>query len=261
MSYRARIQYAGAIVHVTARACEFGSDRDRDVFIATLSATCAAMGWRCLAFCLMANHYHLLLIVSEPNLSEGMQLLNGTYAKRFNAAHDRKGHVFESRFRSTHVRTDRHLRCSLRYIVLNPVGAGLTSTPADWPWSSYAATSGLAAAPPWLDVDAVLGLFGTDPDDARAEYRRFVCARLTLATADGLVPLTEIIDGAPESVLEARRDHRYTQRQIADHLGVSQATVSRLLRGHGESEESDSVYAAGAVQGSGSGSVSSWNQG
>jgi putative transposase len=230
VSYRIRIQFAGAITHVTCRGEVFVTEADWSLFLATLAAASAATGWRCLAYCLIHTHYHLLLKTPMPNLSDGMELLNGTYAKRFNAAHGRGGHVFESRFRSALVRTERHLYAAVRYIVLNPVGAHAAATPEEWRWSSYPATAGLVSPPPWLDVDAVLGLFGGEPDAARATYRRFVAAGMATATADGRVPLSYILDGSPASIAEANGDHGYSQAQIAAHLGISQSAVSRLLR-------------------------------
>lgn len=99
--------------------------------------------------------------------------LNGGYAQEFNARHDRRGHLFGGRYASTLVETDEHLLAAARYVVLNPVEAGLCETPGEWPWSSYRATAGFAASPSFLATVDLLALVGGRGDAARAAYRRF----------------------------------------------------------------------------------------
>ncbi len=93
------------------------------------------------AYCLMSNHYHLLIETPEPNIANGMQWLNSTYAHRFNEKYERIGHLFQRRYARRLIVDDEHLREVIRYIPLNPVRAGLCKRPEDWPWSSYRATS------------------------------------------------------------------------------------------------------------------------
>lgn len=122
----------------------------------------------------MGNHYHLLLETPEPNLSRGMRRLNGSYTQRFNWRHRRVGHLLQGRFKSLLVERESYLLELCRYVVLNPVRAGLVAAPQEWTWSSYGATAGLRTAPAWLDVAGVLGLFDADHDRARPAYQQFV---------------------------------------------------------------------------------------
>jgi putative transposase len=168
-----RIEQAGAIHHVTARgnaqADIFRTTHDARVFLEILGFTIPRRGWRCLAYCLMPNHYHLLVETPTPNLSEGMHALNSRYARGFNAVHARVGHVFQGRFHAAAVQRDEHLHAAIRYIAHNPVDAGIVGHPAAWRWSSHRATAGVAIPPDWLAVDDVHRLFGT-----RAAYWVFV---------------------------------------------------------------------------------------
>lgn len=125
----------------------------------------------------MSNHYHLLLRTPETNLSRGMQRLGSVYAEHFNRRYARWGHLFGGRFKSHLVKTEAHVLTAARYIVLNPVRAGITATAAEWPWSSYLATAGVKRAPHWLAVDAILEQFHpSDRERAATFYREFVCA-------------------------------------------------------------------------------------
>jgi hypothetical protein len=123
----------------------------------------------------MPNHYHLLIETPEVGLSRGMRWLNQMYAEFFNERHERVGHLFQGRFKGILVEREGHLLELLRYIVLNPVRAGMVKFAGDYAWSNYRATAGLQPAPKWLDIDWTLAQFGSpDRFDAREEYRRFV---------------------------------------------------------------------------------------
>jgi REP element-mobilizing transposase RayT len=170
--------YPGATYHVTARGNGgqdiFADDFDRLHLVGLLSRASGTYRWRCLAYCLMTNHYHLVVVTPDPNLSSGMRLIQTRYAHRFNRRHDRHGHVFGDRFHDRRIEVGEHLLSALAYTVLNPVRAGLVDRPGDWPWSSYRATAGLEDAPGFLDVSSVHGLLSHDPDRARILYREFV---------------------------------------------------------------------------------------
>ena len=122
----------------------------------------------------MGNHYHLVIETPEPNLSRGLKRLHGTYTQWFNRRHHRVGHVLQGRFKSILVEKESYLQELCRYVVLNPVRAGLVTTASVWPWSSYRATAGSHPAPDWLDQAAVLALFDRDRTRARRAYQRFV---------------------------------------------------------------------------------------
>jgi REP element-mobilizing transposase RayT len=152
----------------------FVTDTDRVRFLALLEAVCAKAGWTVHAYCLMPNHYHLVVEIEAPTLSSGLQRLNGTYAQMFNRLHGLRGHLFQGRFHSVGVEADPHLLELSRYLPLNPVRARLCNGPADWPWSSYRATLGMSWPAPFLTVDRVLGLFALDRQRAREAFRAFV---------------------------------------------------------------------------------------
>ena len=175
-----RLEYAGAVWHVTSRGNErrevFRDDADRALFLDLLSRAVVRFGWRIHAFVLMGNHYHLLLDTPEPTLSRGMRELNGIYAQRFNRRHDRAGHLVQGRFKGILVEKESHLLELTRYVVLNPVRAGLAARAADWPWSNYRATAGLRRPPDWLEIDWTLKQFASQRAAAQARYRNFVAA-------------------------------------------------------------------------------------
>ena len=138
----------------------FVDDDDRRMFMAFLAQSVHRRRWICLAYCLMANHYHVVIKLTGPNLSIGMQRLNWLYALRFNERYGHVGHLFESRFHSQTIETTEHLLSALAYVVLNPVRAGLCADPADWEWSSFRSTAGLERCPRFLAAAHVRELFG-----------------------------------------------------------------------------------------------------
>jgi len=173
-----RIQFAGALYHVVSRgnrkAAIFADDRDYAAFLGILGDVVQRYRWLCHAYCLMRNHYHLLIETPEPNLSAGMRHLNGVYTQRYNAVHQTVGHVFQGRFKAVLVEKDAHLLEVSRYVVLNPVRAGLAPHPRQWRWSSYAPTAGLRKGRPWLTTDWLLTQFGVKRLEAWKAYRQFV---------------------------------------------------------------------------------------
>lgn len=168
----------GTLHHVMARGnarmAIYLDARDYARFLTLLEEAVARYALTCYTYCLMPNHYHLLLETRRDQLSAGMGYLNGRYAQWWNWRHDRVGHVFQARFKAQLVQEDRYFRGVCRYIVRNPVRSGLVADPADWPWSSYRATVGLAACPPLLDSRRLLAHFGTRRGDAVSAYRRWV---------------------------------------------------------------------------------------
>ena len=138
--------------------------------------------WRLYAYCLMSNHYHLLIETPEGKLVDGMRRLNGVYTQAFNRRHGRVGHILQGRYKSILVDKEAYLLELARYIVLNPVRAGMVQRVDDWPWSSYGVTAGTREAPDWLDAEWIVKQFGTDPVAARPAYRRFVRAGVDVAS-------------------------------------------------------------------------------
>ncbi len=178
MSRPLRIEYAGAVYHVTSRGNEkksvFKTDRDRENFLNTLQHVNKRYNWICHAYCLMTNHYHLLIETPDGNLSLGMRQLNGVYTQLFNKSHGRIGHLFQGRFKSILIQKDSHLLEVCRYTVLNPVRARMVQSPEDWAWSSYLATAGKTKPHACLTTDWVLEQFSGKRGKAEKEYRQFV---------------------------------------------------------------------------------------
>lgn len=178
MSRPLRIEFPGAIYHVTSRGNArkkiFLNDSDREIFINTLSWVVERFGWICHAYCLMDNHFHILIETPKPNLSLGMRQLNGVYTQRFNRSHKRVGHLFQGRYKAILVERDNYLLELCRYIVLNPVRANMVTAVEEYVWSSYPATLGLAPIPAGLTVDWLLSQFAKTKALARKRYAEFV---------------------------------------------------------------------------------------
>jgi putative transposase len=177
-----RPQIPGGIYHLMTRGVRrtaiFRSPDDYRYFLALFGNDATGRGWRCFSYCLMPNHYHLLVETPNPDLSLGMHRLNSGFARWFNDGYLLVGHVFEARFRSVVVEEDEHLVEVARYLVMNPVRGGLCEQPAEWPWSSFRVMVGEQPAPPWFDAAFWHGVFGrdADPAGARRAFAAFVRA-------------------------------------------------------------------------------------
>ena len=178
MSRPLRIEFTGALYHVTSRGDGrediFLDDGDRELFLNVLAEVSECFNCVVHSYCLMGNHYHLLLETPDGNLSKGMRHLNGVYTQRFNRKHKRVGHVFQGRYKAILVQKETYLLELARYIVLNPVRARMVRSAKDWPWSSYRASAGLADCPSWLSTGWVLSAFSTKRAEAIERYRAFV---------------------------------------------------------------------------------------
>lgn len=215
----------------------YADDHDRARFLRLLATAIARHGWDHFAYCLMGNHFHLLVRIKKPDLPAGMGQLLSEYARTFNRRHGRSGHLFRERYKAVVVKDDRHFFTELRYVAMNPVRAGLVRRPEEWIWSSYPSLlAGTGAAVP-VAVDEILDLFHSNPPRARALLRAFVeesCGRPatgdhrasdrrpSIATLVQLMPMGQAIASA--------RKLGYSQREIAEHLGLSRWTVMRWER-------------------------------
>jgi putative transposase len=175
-----RPQFPGAIYHVTTRGNRkeaiFTDTRDRLRFLQLLEQIVTSLEWRCHTYCLMTNHYHFLVQTYDADISRGMHRLNGVYAKWFNWRHGYEGHLFERRFRGKLVEGHAQLLELTRYVVLNPVRAGLVANAGEWRWSSYNAMVGKVPQPAFLTTGWLLSLFSNDPNRSRKLYADFVAA-------------------------------------------------------------------------------------
>lgn len=167
------MQIAGGIYHVISRGTGpciiFPEKRDCQSFLLTFGSVLDRQGWVCIAYVLMGTHYHLIVLIRDADLAQGMQRLNGLYAQAFNRRHGRVGSLFQGRYHAVLIETEEQLLETARYVALNPVRAGLCSRPEDWPWSSYAVILGRAPKPPF-DVGApLLRLLGAGDVDSLRE--------------------------------------------------------------------------------------------
>jgi putative transposase len=273
-----RIEFEGACYHVMARGnarqAIFLDDSDRGAFVDNLGRVAERLDWRVWAWCLMDNHYHLLLETLQPTLSRGMREVNGVYTQAFNRRHRRVGHLLQGRYKAILVDRDAYLLELSRYIVLNPVRAGLVERVQDFRWSSYRAVMGKAPAPGWLAVDSTLEQFHSKRGPARRAYARFVNngADATdpyesmqragfLGGEEFIERMLSYLDGenfSPEivrknrpaaslqaianrnserdvAIIEAYKTGAYTITEIANFFGLHRSTASRIARRHKES--------------------------
>jgi putative transposase len=269
-----RLEFAGAIYHVTSRGDRqeaiFRNDGDRHAWLGILASVCARFRWNVHAFCLMGNHFHIVVETPEGNLSRGMRQLNGEYTRCFNFRHATVGHLFQGRYHSILVQRQTYLLALSRYVVLNPVRAGMVTSPEKWPWSSYPMTCCDAPAPEWLDTEWLLSQFGEHRSVAVHAYRDFVAngrgaaspllnTRHRMLLGDDefvkrfdvgelLVHKTETsrtqkkavtlalheyrasFDDAREAMARAYLGGAYTMAEIAEHFSVHYKTVSRAVK-------------------------------
>jgi putative transposase len=223
-----RLEFPGALYHVTARGNAqqpiFLDDTDRQHFLRLLGREIQQQHWRCYVYCLMNNHYHLVLETPEPNLSGGLKRLHGTYSQWFNRRHQRVGHVLQGRFKGLLVEKEPYLQELCRYVVLNPVRAHLVVDAGAWAWSSYRATVGTQDVPEWLDVAAVHDLFDHDHGRARRAYRQFVSAGVHQPSPWGHVT-GQIFLGDPAFL---QRMERLVQGKPLANVPTAQTKPTRL---------------------------------
>ena len=182
MARKLRIQYPGATYHVMNRGdhreAVFRSNKDRELFLQTLGQTCKKTDWQVHAWCLMSNHFHLVVETPRANLVPGMKWLLGTYTMRFNRRHKLFGHLFSGRYKALPVDGSEtgYLKSVCDYVHLNPARAKLLSAEsklAEFRWSSYPEyLKGRGAPRPWLRVDRLLGEHGI-PKDSAAGRKHF----------------------------------------------------------------------------------------
>jgi len=230
-----------------ARNKIFSDDQDRLGFLAVLDTVVKRFNWLCHAYCLMDNHYHLVIETPEANLSIGMRQLNGIYTQKYNRKHSTPGHVFQGRFKAILVDKDNYLLELCRYVVLNPVRAKMAEKIEYWIWSSYPATVGLKTPPAYLTTDWILSLFSKKRAIAQRKYRGFVQEGLrtespwrelkgqVLLGKENFTEKFKALLSAKEHIKEIPRHQRY----------VSRPELEKLFKATGKKDRRNkTVYAA-----------------
>jgi len=172
-----RIEFPGALYHITSRGNAkqiiFFDEEDFTDFLTVLGQVAKRYHLILHSYCLMPNHYHLLIETPEGNLARGMRQLNGTFTQHSNKRHQRVGHILQGRYKSILIDKENYLLELSRYIVLNPVRANLVSDPKDWPWSAYSQLIGFKKGIPGLSTDWILAQFGPERKVAIEAYQEF----------------------------------------------------------------------------------------
>lgn len=242
-----RIEYPGAVYHLTsrgnARAAIFEEDADHQLFLKILGQVVRRFNWLSHAYCLMGNHYHLLIETPEGNLSAGMRQLNGVYTQAFNRMHHRDGHLFKGRFKAILVEKESHLLELCRYIVLNPVRAAMVMQPEEYQWSSYVATLGKVAKPALLTTEWLLANFSTSLSESRRCYKQFVkegmqnpeapweklSGQVVIGT-ERFVQMVKEYLGEKEGVAEIPKKQRHLGRPAIEELFSSGGALTKQER-------------------------------
>lgn len=208
----------------------------------------ARFNWAVHAYCLMDNHYHLVVETPDANLAQGMRQLNGLYTQRFSRRHGRVGHVFQGRYKAILVQRDGHLLELARYVVLNPVRAGMARSAKDWPWSSYRATAGQVPVPPWLTTEWLLSTFSRRRPEAIARYKAFVSQGKNLPSP--WASLKHQIFLGDERFVEAMQAHVAGDKDLSEVLRLHRRPVAKpLVYYAGKHRTRDAAIAAAYASG------------
>jgi REP element-mobilizing transposase RayT len=248
-----RIEFPGAVYHVTSRGnakqAIFVDDGDRGRFLDVLSTVVNRFNWLCHAYCLMGNHYHLVIETLDANLSKGMRELNGVYTQGINQRYKRVGHLLQGRYKAILVEKDNYLLSLCRYVVLNPVAVGLIRRPEQWRWSSYGAAIGLVKRPSFLTIDWVLSQFGVRKRVAIKRYKRFVMEGIgkesPWETLKGQIFLgTEEFIGQLRELLNEKKDMKEVPKLQRHVARPSLSDLIKTKKGKKRKTEGKAIYAA-----------------
>lgn len=213
-----RIEFPGAFYHVTSRGNGqkdiFKSEADREKFLAYLGSAAERYGAVFHAWCLMTNHYHLMIETPEGNLSRIMKHINNSYTNYFNIKRKRAGHLLQGRYKAILIEADAYAAELSRYIHLNPVKAKMVPSPEEYKWSSYRFYAE-GNGPSWLSTGFVLGYFGTEQNEQRRSYRTYVMEAVGKKCPDPLAgSIASTILGSEDFVREIRE--RYLEGRGSD---------------------------------------------
>ncbi len=246
-----RIEYPGAFYHIINRGNAGESiyidDSDRHKFLDYLEVSVERFALVIHAYCLMTNHYHLIVETPNANISSAIQWLNVSYVMYYNRKHHRQGHLFQGRFKSILINADEYLLELSRYIHRNPVAAMITEFPEDYSWSSYRAyVQEGKTIPSWLERDRLLSYFETTTRKAMNRYRRFVEEidepfmedPTTKAVAGSVLGSESFIAWIQEAFLKGHTDNREIPQAKALRSTIPIATVIKTVaQGYGCEEK------------------------
>lgn len=262
MSRPLRIEFPGAWYHVMNRGAGrkrvFKTDEQREYFLAVLGETCKRFNAEWHAYCLMDNHYHLLVRTPNGNLQRIMRHVNGLYTQYFNRQEGRDGPLFRGRYKAIVVDADSYWLELSRYVHRNPVDAGLVKDAAAYRWSSYRAYVGVSATPPWLTTKYVLNAIGAR--DSKKRYAAFIAADtdealLKFYNQSKIKPILgseafkkKVMSGKAPDIdrpeLKAASVHPSLKEIVAAtcrQFGVNQAVIWTSTRGRGVTSPARSV--------------------
>lgn len=242
-----RIEFPDAFYHVTSRGNErktvFRSQKDRERFLSYLESAHYRYGAILHVYCLMDNHYHLLVETPRGNLSQILHHINGAYTTYFNIKHGRSGHLFQGRFKAILVEKDSYGEELSKYIHLNPVRAGLVKNTSEYRWSSYRYYIGMEREPEWLTTTFILSYFGGHGRSTYRKYREFVEEGISKASENPLRKVVastflggeEFIRRIGEEQLEGRKIDRRNVPSVKKVLrgptpGEIEAVVSKVIK-------------------------------
>ncbi len=275
-----RIQFPGALYHITARGNAkqniFLNKDDFNDFLTILCKVSKRYHLLLHCYCLMHNHYHLLLETPEGNLSQGIRQLNGTYTQHINKKYQTVGHLLQGRFKSILVEKENYLLALSRYIALNPLRANLVEDPKNWPYSSYPQAIGVAKKIHCLFPDWILSQFGPDKKSAQISYQDFVLSGIhtesplkqvkgqiflgseyflakmekfmeqkrqteiprkqLYALRPSLEKIFQTNDKREIIIYQASQKYGYTLKEIGQYLGLHYTTISKTIKKVGSEE-------------------------
>jgi REP-associated tyrosine transposase len=239
MARRTRIQLPGVLRHVMARGNGkmriFLDDEDYRRFVFLLGDVLEEFQIECWNYCVMPNHYHATIRPRDSNMSDAMRKLNSQYAQWWNRRHERVGHTFQGRFKDQIVQEDSYALTLARYVVRNPVRAGLVQNPEDWVWSSYRATIGLEPAPSFLSASSFLRLFDDGEEDAmRKRFIEFAAGDLEDVQASDRIRSAERVLGTAAFKRDVLRRADSERHRTEDPPRSSNGRPSTISSDEGE---------------------------
>jgi len=245
-----RIEFPGALYHITsrgnARQTIFLDEEDFTDFLTILGQVTRRYHFLLHSYCLMHNHYHLLIETPEGNLARGMRQLNGIYTQHVNKRHQRVGHILQGRYKSILIDKENYLLELSRYIALNPVRANLVEDPKDWPWSAYPQLIGCNQKIPCLSTDWILAQFGPERKAAIEAYQEFVLSGIDVGS-----PLEKVkgqLFLGPENFMDQIKHLIHEQESLSEipkkQRYAARPSLHEIFQGKDKKAKEEQMYQA-----------------